>query len=113
MAATWRADHPKPCEAVPCDAAAAVRQARVTRTCCFSAAPAPRRHAKYGAAIKELTRRALAAGRLNPDVTVADVMALTWAVRGLVEAVPETGVGSWQRFLDIHLADMRSPSSRE
>ena len=31
------------------------------------------------AAVQELTSRALAAGTLNPDVTVGDVMALVWA----------------------------------
>jgi len=63
------------------------------------------------AAIEELTARALAAGTLNPDVTFEDVMALTWAMRGLVEATAEADPGdSWQRFLDIHLAGMRVPA---
>jgi AcrR family transcriptional regulator len=61
------------------------------------------------AAIGELTVRALAAGTLGPDVTIADVMALTWAMRGLVEATPEADADSWQRFLDIHLAGLRAP----
>jgi AcrR family transcriptional regulator len=61
------------------------------------------------AVIAELTARALAAGTLGPGVTVADVMALTWAMRGLVEATSEAGPDSWQRFLDIHLAGLRMP----
>jgi AcrR family transcriptional regulator len=60
------------------------------------------------AAVEELTARALAAGTLDPGVTVADVMALTWAMRGLVEAAAEAAPDSWQRFLDIHLAGLRS-----
>jgi AcrR family transcriptional regulator len=63
------------------------------------------------AAIEELTARALAAGTLNPDVTFGDVMALTWAMRGLVEAAAEADPDSWQRFLDIHLAGMRVPGT--
>ena len=79
-----------------------------TRTCCSSAAPtAPRREIR--AAVEELTGRALAAGTLNPCVTVGDVMALIWAMRGLTETTGEVAPGTWQRFLDIHLAGLRAP----
>ena len=61
------------------------------------------------AAVQELTRRALAAGQLNPGVTVGDVMALVWAMRGLTETTGEIAPGTWQRFLDIHLAGLRAP----
>ena len=61
------------------------------------------------AAIDELTARAVAAGTVNPGVTAGDVMALVWAMRGLVQAVEEVGPGTWQRFLDIHLAGLRAP----
>jgi len=61
------------------------------------------------AALKELTARALAAGTLNPDVTVGDVMALIWAMRGLTETTGDVAPGTWQRFLDIHLAGLRAP----
>jgi len=61
------------------------------------------------AAIDELTARAVAAGTVNPGVTAGDVMALVWAMRGLVQAAEEVGPGTWQRFLDIHLAGMRTP----
>jgi AcrR family transcriptional regulator len=63
------------------------------------------------AAIAELTRRALAAGRLNPGVTVGDVMALVWAMRGLTEIAGEVAPATWQRFLDIHLAGLRAPGT--
>jgi AcrR family transcriptional regulator len=61
------------------------------------------------AAVQELTRRALAAGTLNPGVTVGDVMALVWGMRGLTKTTSEVAPGAWQRFLDIHLAGLRAP----
>jgi AcrR family transcriptional regulator len=60
------------------------------------------------AAVTELTARALAAGTLNPGVTEGDVMALIWAMRGLTEAASGVAPGAWQRFLDIHLAGLRT-----
>ena len=60
------------------------------------------------AAVQELTSRALAAGTLNPGVTVGDVMSLVWAMRGLTETTDEVAPGAWQRFLDIHLAGLRA-----
>ncbi len=45
------------------------------------------------AALEELTARALTAGTLRPDVTITDVMALTWAMRGLVEATSRSRRG--------------------
>ena len=62
------------------------------------------------AAVQELTRRALDAGTLNPDVTVGDVMSLVWGMRGLTETTDEVAPGTWQRFLDIHLAGLRAPA---
>ena len=59
-------------------------------------------------AVQELTSRALAAGTLNPGVTAGDVMALVWAMRGLTETTGEVAPGTWQRFLDIHLAGLRA-----
>ena len=58
------------------------------------------------AAVAELTDRALAAGVLNPAVTLGDVMTLIWAMRGLTETTGEVAPGTWQRFLDIHLAGL-------
>jgi AcrR family transcriptional regulator len=60
------------------------------------------------AAVTELTVRALAAGTLNPGVTVGDVMALVWGMRGLTETAGAVAPGTWQRFLDIHLAGLRA-----
>jgi AcrR family transcriptional regulator len=61
------------------------------------------------AAVQELTSRAVAAGTLNPGVTMGDVMALVWAMRGLTQITGEVAPGTWQRFLDIHLAGLRAP----
>ena len=61
------------------------------------------------AAIVELTARAAAAGTVDPGITAADVMALVWALRGLVQAPGEVTPQGWQRFLDIHLAGLRTP----
>jgi AcrR family transcriptional regulator len=60
------------------------------------------------AAIDELTARAIAAGTVNPGVTAGDVMALIWAMQGLVQGTGEIAPGAWQRLLDIHLAGLRS-----
>jgi AcrR family transcriptional regulator len=61
------------------------------------------------AAIDELTARAIAAGTVNPGITPGDVLALTWAMRGLVQATGDFAPEAWQRFLDIQLAGMRAP----
>jgi AcrR family transcriptional regulator len=60
------------------------------------------------AAIDELTTRAVAAGTVNPGITPEDVMALVLALRGLVQASGEVEPAAWQRFLDIHLAGLRT-----
>jgi AcrR family transcriptional regulator len=61
------------------------------------------------AAIAELTARAVAAGTIGPSSTVGDVMALIWALRGLVQANEGDPAPDWQRFLDIHLAGLAAP----
>jgi AcrR family transcriptional regulator len=60
------------------------------------------------AAVSELTARAAAAGTVSPGTTAGDVMALIWAMRGLVQATGGIAPGGWQRFLDIHLAGLRA-----
>ncbi|HEX4287740.1 MAG TPA: helix-turn-helix domain-containing protein [Trebonia sp.] len=62
-------------------------------------------------AVELLTARALAAGTLNPGATLGDVMSLIWAMRGLTEATGGAAPGSWERFLDIHLAGLRVAGS--
>lgn len=75
-----------------------------------SADPAER--ARLRAALEELTARAVAAGSVAPDVTIADVMALIWALRGLVQADTELPANAWHRYLRIHLAGLRLPPGR-
>jgi AcrR family transcriptional regulator len=60
-------------------------------------------------ATEELTVRAIAAGTVNPGTTTGDVLALVWAMRGLVQATGEVAPMAWQRFLDIHLAGLQAP----
>jgi AcrR family transcriptional regulator len=60
------------------------------------------------AAIDELSARAVAAGTVNPGVTAGDVVALIWAMRGLVQSAGEVAPRAWRRFLDIQLAGMRA-----
>jgi AcrR family transcriptional regulator len=62
-------------------------------------------------AVDELTARARTAGTVNPDITVGDVLALIWAMRGLVQTAGGVAPDAWQRFLDIHLAGLRSAAS--
>lgn len=61
------------------------------------------------AAIDVLIARAITAGTVNPGTTAGDIMALVWAMRGLVQATGEVAPGAWQRFLDVHLAGLRAP----
>ncbi len=58
-------------------------------------------------AVGELTTRAVAAGTVRSGITPDDVLALIWAMRGLVQAGGDTPPSDWRRFLDIHLAGMR------
>lgn len=60
-------------------------------------------------ATAELTARAIGAGTISPSCTVADIMALTSAMRGLVQVDGGLEPDAWQRFLDIHLAGLRAP----
>ena len=61
-------------------------------------------------AIAELTKRAVAAGTVSRDITVADVTALASALRGLIHGGGEVSPRTWQRFLDLHLAGMGAPA---
>jgi AcrR family transcriptional regulator len=69
----------------------------------------PEASRRIRAALGELTERAVAAGTVNPDITPGDVLAVVWAIRGIVQAVGEVAPTVWRRHLDIHLAGMRAP----
>lgn len=63
------------------------------------------------AQLAELTSRAKDAGRLGPQAQVGDVMTLVWAMRGVVETAGDAAPRAWERFLDLHLAALRSPEA--
>ncbi len=73
--------------------------------------PEPSGTRRIVAAITELTARASAAGTIGPEISAGDVLALVSAVRGLVHASGGVPTGTWQRFLDVHLAGMRAPQT--
>jgi AcrR family transcriptional regulator len=62
-------------------------------------------------AVDELTARARTAGTVSPDITVGDVLAVIWAMRGLVQTTGDVAPDAWRRFLDIHSAGMRSAAA--
>lgn len=64
------------------------------------------------AAIIELTARAIAAGTVCADITAGDVTALASGLRGLIHASGEVSLSTWERFLDLHLAGMGTPATR-
>lgn len=69
----------------------------------------PAARARLREAVEELTRRAVGASSVAPDVTAADVMALIWGLRGLVQAETDLPPDAWHRYLAIHLAGLRTP----
>ncbi|MEV6012833.1 helix-turn-helix domain-containing protein [Streptomyces sp. NPDC051976] len=58
--------------------------------------------------IDELLGQAQRHGRIGPDIRLGDVMAVAWAVRGIVETTGSVAPDAWQRHLDIHLAGLRA-----
>jgi AcrR family transcriptional regulator len=65
--------------------------------------------------IADLLAQAQQHGRIGPGITLGDVMATVWALRGIIEAAGAVAPHAWERHLDIHLAGLRSaevPSTR-
>ena len=60
--------------------------------------------AAFSASVKRVVERAVAAGSLRPDFTVADFILLT---RG---AMANMGSGDWRRHLTLQLEGIRRPS---
>ncbi|MBD0739906.1 TetR/AcrR family transcriptional regulator [Streptomyces sp. CBMA29] len=58
--------------------------------------------------ITELLAQAQEFGRIGPDVVLGDIMAISWALRGIVETAGPVAPEAWQRHLDIHLAGLRA-----
>jgi AcrR family transcriptional regulator len=71
--------------------------------------PEPAAESLIRAAVGELTTRAREIGTIDPSVTTDDVIALLSAMRGLVHGAVGIAAPDWQRFLDLHLAGLRSP----
>jgi len=59
--------------------------------------------------IDQLLGQARAAGRVAPEVALGDVMALVWALRGVVETSGPVAPDAWRRFAALHLAGLRAP----
>lgn len=59
--------------------------------------------------VDDLLDDAKAHGRVREDLTLGDVMAITWALRGVIDTAGDIATRSWQRHLEIQLAGMRSP----
>jgi AcrR family transcriptional regulator len=74
---------------------------RETRTKCSST--------QVRAQIGRLLDNAHRAGTVSAQARQGDVMALVWSMRGLIEACGDGPPDAWQRYLDIHLAGLRSP----
>jgi hypothetical protein len=60
---------------------------------------------------RALTRRPSRAGG-GSGITASDITALVWAMRGLAQAAGDAAPGTWQRFLDVHLASLRAGGDR-
>ena len=63
----------------------------------------------------ELLAQAKQFGTIGPDVTIGDVRATTWAIRGIIQTTGTVAPDVWERHLDIHLAGLRAatlPSTR-
>jgi AcrR family transcriptional regulator len=56
----------------------------------------------------ELLAQAQTHGRIGPDVTVGDVRALIWALRGIIETTAAVAPDVWERHLEIHLTALRA-----
>ncbi|MCD5312508.1 TetR/AcrR family transcriptional regulator [Kineosporia babensis] len=70
---------------------------------------------QLNALIAELHTQAFKHGRISPDVSLGDVRALMWALRGIVAVTGQNAPDAWQRHLDLHLAALRIepvPSAR-
>ena len=63
--------------------------------------------------LEELTGRILAkaqeGGGISPEVTVGDIAAAIWALRGIIHTSGETAPHAWRRHVTYLLAGFRSP----
>jgi AcrR family transcriptional regulator len=61
--------------------------------------------------VTELVAQAKEFGQVGPDIVLGDVMAIAWALRGIVETAGPVAPEAWQRHLDIQLAGLRAPGT--
>lgn len=61
--------------------------------------------------IADLHAQARAHRRIGAAVTVGDIMATIWGLRGIVETTGSVAPHAWERHLDIHLAGLRSAAA--
>ncbi len=72
-----------------------------------------RDQAKHGAVqlrqlIGELLVQAKQRGRIGPDIVLGDILALIWAMRGIIESSGAVTARGWRRHLDLHISSLRS-----
>ncbi|GAA5207342.1 TetR/AcrR family transcriptional regulator [Streptomyces thinghirensis] len=61
------------------------------------------------ALVAELLEDGRQAGVLAPDVTLSDVAAAVWALRGIIETTDPIAPDAWERHLDVIVAGLQSP----
>jgi hypothetical protein len=59
----------------------------------------------------ELLEQAQRAGRIGDHIVLEDVVATIWGVRGVVMCAGPDEAEAWQRYLDLHLAGLRTPQT--
>jgi AcrR family transcriptional regulator len=57
----------------------------------------------------QLLARAQSLGEAGPDVTITDISAVLWSLRGVMETTYAEVPDAWQRQLDFMLAGLRTP----
>ncbi|MGP2436105.1 TetR/AcrR family transcriptional regulator [Streptomyces sp. JW3] len=69
----------------------------------------PEQRRRVYAVIAELLTTAKQAGAVHPDVALADIGAVVWGLRGVIESVDGIAPDAWERHLDVALAGLRNP----
>ncbi|MFC1431965.1 TetR/AcrR family transcriptional regulator [Streptacidiphilus sp. N1-3] len=59
----------------------------------------------------ELLAQAQQHGRVRADITLGDVLATVYALRGIITTTGDVAPGAWERHLDIQLAGFRAPDA--
>lgn len=72
--------------------------------------PADCRAEDLHALIGELIEQARAHNVLSADTTLGDVLAMIWAIRGVIETSGAIAPNAWERHFDLHLAALALPA---